>query len=133
VRGNNQGRAKRRQSAKSGLPLAPFGREIRSRKAVAELGVANLAERPRGFNERPGVGICEQRLEDEAVQTVTAATGPIGPEDGCAGKREIADGIERLVAHELVRIAETFAIDNAVVANGDGILERGAKRKTGSP
>src|SRR5271169_6822229 len=64
---------------------------------------------------------------------MATATGPIGAEDRRHGKREITDGIERLVAHELIRVAETFAVDDSVVTDGNGVLERGAKGETGSP
>ena len=50
-----------------------------------------------------------------------------------AGESEIADRIERLVAHELVGEAKPFAIDDAVVADGHGVLERGAKGEPGRP
>jgi hypothetical protein len=64
---------------------------------------------------------------------VAAATGPVGAKDRRTSKGEVANGIERLVAHELIRIAEAFAIDDAVVADGDGILERGAEGKARGP
>ena len=86
----------------SGLPLAPLSCEIRCRQAVAELGVTNLTERPGSFDQRPGVGIGKQRLKHEAIQAMAASTGAIGAEDGRTGKREIADRIERFVAHELI-------------------------------
>ena len=72
-------------------------------------------------------------LSTSAVQPMAAATGTEGAEDGRAGKRQVADRVERLVAHELVGIAKAFAVDDAVVADGDGVLERGAERETGSP
>ena len=87
-------------------PLAPLGGEIRSSQAVAELGVANLAERPRSFDQRPGLGIGEQRLQHEAVEAVAAAAGPVGAEDRRASKGQVANSIERLVANELIRDSE---------------------------
>ena len=48
---NDRRRAKQTQAIrKVAWPLAPLGREIRSSQAVAELGVANLAERPWSFD-----------------------------------------------------------------------------------
>ena len=51
----------------------------------------------------------------------------VGAEDGRTGQRQVTDGIERLVAHELVRVAEAFAIDDAIVADGDGVFQLGAE------
>ena len=46
-----------------------------------------------------------------------------------AGKRKIADGVEHLVADELVREAQAFGIDDCVLADRDRVLERGAEGK----
>src|SRR5690242_317383 len=111
---------------------APLCREIGCGETVAELGVTNLAI-TRGFDHGPSVGIGEHGLEHERVQAVAAATRMEGAENGRARKGEVADRIERLVAHELVAITQAFAVDDAVVANGDGILQRGAEREASSP
>src|SRR5512135_2815162 len=79
---------------------APLGRKIDGGETMAELGVTNLAV-TRGLDHGPSVGIGEQRLEHEGVQAMAAATGMIGAEDGRAGKGEVADRVEGLVAHEL--------------------------------
>src|SRR5262245_51928453 len=112
--------------------LAPLGGEIRCRETVAELGMANLAV-TRGFDHGPGLGIGKQRLEHQRVQAMAAAIGAEGAEDGRAGESKIADRIERLVPHEFVGEAKTFAIDDAVVADGNRIVERSAESKPGSP
>src|SRR5262249_32725947 len=67
------------------------------------------------------------------IQAVAAATGAIGAEDRRTGKRQVSNRVERLVAHELVGVAKAFAVDDAVVADGNGILERSAERQTGGP
>ena len=54
-------------------------------------------------------------------------------EDGRAGESQIADRVERLVAHELVGEAKPLAVDDAVVADGDSVLKRSAKGKTRRP
>ena len=72
-------------------------------------------------------------LSTSAVEPMTAAPGPEGAEDGRAGQSEVADRIERLVAHELVGEAQAFAIDDAVVADGDGVVQRGAESQAGGP
>ena len=50
-----------------------------------------------------------------------------------AGQRQIADGINRLVAHELVGEAHTFGIEDSVLRNDDRVFERGAERIAGAP
>src|SRR5262245_55399106 len=112
--------------------LAPLGGETRCRETVAELGMANLAV-TRGFDHGPGLGIGKQRLEHQRVQAMAAAIGAEGAEDGRAGESKIADRIERLVPHEFVGEAKTFAIDDAVVADGNRIVERSAESKPSSP
>src|SRR5262245_61472502 len=126
-----------RQAKRFGLSglsflLAPLGGEIRCRETVAELGMANLAV-TRGFDPGPGLGIGKQRLEHQRAQAMAAAIGAEGAEDGRAGESKIADRIERLVPHEFVGEAKTFAIDDAVVADGNRIVERSAESKPGSP
>ncbi len=98
----------RRFEIEAELGSAPLGGEIRGRKTVAELGMTNLAA-ARGFDHGPGLGIGEQRLQHEHVEAMATAARAEGAEDGRAGQREVADGIERLVAHELVGVAQPFA------------------------
>ena len=50
-----------------------------------------------------------------------------------APERQIADRVERLVAHELVGVAQTFRIEDGVAIDGDRILERRAEREAGPP
>src|SRR5690606_10654370 len=42
-------------------------------------------------------------------------------------QRQIADGIEQLVAHEVVLVAQTARIDHAVFIHGNGIVEAGTQ------
>src|SRR5215470_6872949 len=45
-----------------------------------------------------------------------------------AREREVADRVEHLVAHELVGKARAFRVEDAVVADDQGVLERGSER-----
>ena len=45
------------------------------------------------------------------------------------GQGQVADRVERLVAHELVGVAQALGVDDAVVAERDGVVERGAERE----
>src|SRR5262249_21294748 len=113
--------------------LAPLGGEIGRGKPVAELGVPALAHMPGRIDQRPGVLVGEERLEDEAVQAMATALGAEGAEDGSTGKGQVTDSIERLVTHEFVAVTKAFAIDDAVVADGDGVFEGGAERQARGP
>src|SRR5437899_3568449 len=51
-------------------------------------------------------------------------------DDRCAGEVEIAQRIEKLVADELVGIAQAALVKDGVAADDDGIVERAAARQT---
>jgi hypothetical protein len=82
--------------------LAPLGGEVDGGEPVAELGMTNFAAGPRSLDQRPSLRIGEHGLEHEAVQPVTATDRTERAKDRRAGKSEIADRIERFVAHELI-------------------------------
>ena len=94
--------------------------------------MANLAM-ARGFGHGPGIGIGEHGLQHQAVQAMAAPAGAVSAEDRRAGQSQVSDGVECLVAHELVGIAQALAIDDAVVADSDGVVERSAKGQAGRP
>src|ERR1700733_3812667 len=75
----------------------------------------------------------EQRIERHRVELVSGAIGSVEANDGRARERQIADRIERLVAHELIDVAEPFGVEEGVAIDGDRILERGAERVAGPP
>src|ERR1700723_3372542 len=75
----------------------------------------------------------EQRIERHRVELVSGAIGWVEANDGRARERQIADRIERLVAHELIGVAEPFRVEDGVTIDGDRILERGAQRVAGPP
>ena len=64
---------------------------------------------------------------------MAAAIGAVAAEDRHAGKGEIADGVEHLVADEFVGEAEAFRVDDAVFADNHGVIERGAEREAAGP
>src|SRR3954471_6900623 len=57
----------------------------------------------------------------------------ISAEQGAAGQREVADGVQHLVTDEFVGEARALRIENAVVADDEGVLERGTQRITRVP
>src|SRR6202453_3657498 len=75
----------------------------------------------------------EERIERHRVEPMSGAIGPVEADNGRARERQIADRIERLVAHELIGVAEPFRVEDGVAIDGDRILERGAERIAGPP
>src|ERR1700722_14794667 len=73
----------------------------------------------------------EQRIERHGGGLMTRAIGPVEADDWGAREREIADRVERFVAHELIGVAEPFRVEDGVAIDGDRILERGAERIAG--
>ena len=61
---------------------------------------------------------------------MTATNRAIGTEQGPSCKGKVADRIEHLVAHELIREPGTLRIEDAVIGNDQGVLERSAQRVT---
>src|SRR5690606_25158525 len=63
-----------------------------------------------------------------------AAIGTEAADETTTGKGKVTNGIQHLMAHELVRIAQSFRIDHALVlADHDGVFERGAESEARSP
>src|ERR1700686_2267915 len=67
------------------------------------------------------------------IELMPAAHRPISADQRRASERQVADGVDRLVAHELVGEPHTLRIEHAVFGDHDRILERGAERVTGFP
>ena len=75
----------------------------------------------------------EQRFERHRIELVSRTIGPVETKDWRARKRQIADRVKRLVAHELVSVAQPFRIEDGVAVDRDGVLERGAQRVASPP
>ena len=86
-----------------------------------------------GLDDGIGATIREQRVEDHGIELVARAEGLVMPLNGVSRQGEITDGIQRLVADELMGETLAFRIDNSVLADGDGIFEAGAERKARLP
>src|SRR5690625_4130280 len=68
---------------------------------------------------RPG----EERAEQVVGQLMAAPMRFIAPDDRRAGKGQIADGVQHLVAHELVRAAEAIRVQHPPAIDDDRILQ----------
>src|SRR5262245_57553403 len=86
-----------------------------------------------GLHQGPGALVGHQRGKNRVVELVATPNRAISAEDRHAGQRQIADGVERLVADELVRIAGAFRIQHTRIADHDRVFERGAERIAGAP
>jgi hypothetical protein len=83
------------------------------------------------LNHGPRGGVRKKSLQHARIQAMTAANGPVAAQQRIAREREIAYGIKHLMAHELLRVAQALAIENAVIADGDCIIQRCAKGEPG--
>ena len=92
-----------------------------------------LARRRLGFHHRPGRRIGDQRAQDRVIELVAAADRLVRTEQRRSGKRQIADGVERLVPDEFVGIAQPFRIEQAVIGDDQCVLQRSAERVTCAP
>ncbi len=67
------------------------------------------------------------------MQRVTTALDANVAFDARAEQGEVAEQVEHLVAHELVREAQAVAIQHAIRIEHDGVVEAGAARATRAP
>src|ERR1700722_16633860 len=101
--------------------------------AAAGLGVnARAAHRVR-FQHAPGSAVGEQSLQHRMIDLVATTDRTIGAEQRQAGQREVADHVESLVAGAFVSVAQPFGVEQPLLVEYHGILERGAKREAGAP
>src|SRR5690606_31011211 len=83
----------------------------------------------RGFHDLECRRIAEQTPQRRRIQAVAAAIGAEAADEARACQRQIAHRIQRLVADELVAIAQTLHIDDRIIiADDERILERGTER-----
>src|SRR5207248_4418080 len=76
----------------------------------------------------PRMRIGHKRAEHSMIELMAAANRAIRAEQRPSGQREVANRIKHLVANELVRKADTFSVEDAVIADHQGIFQRGAER-----
>ena len=75
--------------------------------------------------------IVEQRTKQLVVHRVSGAIALDMGQQRCAREAEVANAIERLVACKFGVIAQAFLIEEAVLADHDGVVERAAQRQSG--
>src|SRR5262249_12001175 len=85
------------------------------------------------LHQGPGALVGDQRGKDRIVELVAATDRAIGTQERQACQREIADGIERLMADELVHVARALRVEHPCIADHDRVLKRGTERIAGAP
>src|SRR6516225_10337201 len=98
------------------------------RQAGGYLGMAGHGPRHLPFDPGPGACIRHQRTEERMVELVAATHRAVSAEQGPARQRQIADRVQHFVANELVGETRTLGVENAVVADDERVLQRGAER-----
>src|SRR6478736_5784617 len=88
---------------------------------------------PGSLNDAPSRRVGEQSLQNVGVELVTAPDRAERAEHRVTSQRKIADGVEHLMAHELLIVAKSLAVHDLVIADGDGVGQVGAERQTGLP
>jgi len=75
----------------------------------------------------------EQFPQESDVRGVTGLLEDDVPFDGKSEQREVTDGIEYLVAHELVAVPKSGVVEYAVIANYHGVVEGPSPGQTVGP
>ena len=104
---------------------------IAVRQEVEDRGDVPLVRRPAGAPPRQRQRLLEA-LHERHVALVARAHGADVPEHGGAEQEQVAQQVEHLVAHELVREAQRLGIQDAVLADHDRALEPAALDPAGA-
>src|SRR5882724_10908824 len=112
--GNYTERPDAAQARAAAGPLAASGDGgmAGDRGRVARAVEGGLGRR-RGIAERdvaPGIAVAEQRPQQLVIEPMPGAQADELAEQGRAGEIEVADGVDHLVAHELVAIAQAVLV-----------------------
>src|SRR5262249_36297434 len=91
--------------ARSGDVRPISGGDNAAHRAVTPFRVRARTTHRLALDHPPCTAIGEQRGQDGVVELVTAAYRAIGAKHRQAGKREIADDVEHLVAHAFIGVA----------------------------
>src|SRR6478672_200255 len=87
----------------------------------------------RALDQHPGRRISHQRRQHRVVELVAAADRAIGAEQRRARERKIADRIKRLVAGKLIGEAQAVRIEQTILVDDEGVVERGTERIARAP
>ena len=77
----------------------------------------------RALDQHPGRRIGHQRRQHRVIELVAATHRAIDAKQRRARQRKIADGVERLVAGELIREAQAVRIKQTILVNDKGVVE----------
>src|SRR2546427_3092499 len=91
--------------------------------------VVDASDASRRLDETPGVRLFENLGCELGMQRMPGAVRDEMADDRMADEREVADGVENLVADELV-LEPQRVVEPTRFAQHDGVLERAAERQT---
>ncbi len=77
-----------------------------------------------------GVLACQQGASKCVVEAMTRLERGVLPDERMAQQVEIADGVQHLVLHELVVVAQALGVEHAVLVQHNRILQAAAQRQT---
>ncbi len=113
-------------SRQAGAAVGRTGRERRKRPGFRQVDDVFAARHP-----APVGGIGEQRAQQAVVERVAAAMRHEPAAQGGAGQGEVADRVQQLVAHELVRHAQAAGVQHAGLVHHHRIVEAAAEGEAG--
>src|SRR6266850_3410609 len=88
-----------------------------------------VGDASRRLDETPRVRLFENLGRELGVQRMPGAVRDEMADDRMTDEREVADGVENLVADELV-LEPQRVVEHSRFAENDGVLERAAERQT---
>src|SRR3954453_11257264 len=121
------------RSRKSGNVRTIGRRDQAAHGAGAGLDQATGTASRFGLDHPPSAAIGQQGRQHGVVQLVATAHGAIGTKQRETSQRQIANGVQRLVAGTLVGKAKPFNVGQTGFVEYHRILKRGATRKAGAP
>src|SRR6478736_2003672 len=118
---------------KSGHFRAVCRRDQARHHAIAGFGVNARTASNLALDHPPSEAIGHQGRQNGVIELMTAAHGPIGPEQRQPGKSKVADYVEHLVASALIGVTQPLGIEQTLLIEHHRIFERSAERKSRAP
>src|SRR4051812_38435438 len=81
----------------------------------------------------PGGTVGKQRGQDGVVELVAATYRAVGAEQRQTRESKVTNHVQHLVAGAFVGVAQAFGVEQPLLVEHDGVVERGAERIAGAP
>src|SRR5688572_9719375 len=105
----------------TGAPGGSRGRRVRLPREESRRVFGTLE-----FHQLPRLLVLEQRAQERVVHRVSGLVAAERADERVAEEVKVADGVENLVLHELVLVAQTVAVEHAVFVHHDRVVETAA-------